>query len=63
MLTLGAMSTVTTKKEYEALLALKRIREFTPTASQKKALLRAENNFRKGKTLSYRLLAQKRSAA
>lgn len=41
------------RREYEALVALKRLKEFTPTAAQKKALLRAENNFHKGKTLSY----------
>lgn len=41
------------RREYESLVALKRLKEFTPTTAQKKALLRAENNFRKGKTLSY----------
>ena len=30
------------RKEYEALVALKRLKEFAPTATQKKALLRAE---------------------
>lgn len=44
---------VVPRKEYEALLELKRIKEFIPTASQKKALLRTERNFQKGKTLSY----------
>lgn len=47
------------RKEYEALIEVKKIREFTPTAAQKKALLRAENNFRKGKTLSYNELVKK----
>lgn len=47
------------RKEYEALLELKKIREFTPTAAQKKALARAEVNFRKGKTLSYHELVKK----
>lgn len=41
------------RKEYEALLALKRFKEFTPNGAQKKALAKAEQNFRKGKTLSY----------
>jgi len=47
------------RREYEALLALRRVREFVPTAAQKKALLRAENNFHKGKTLSYNELVKK----
>lgn len=41
------------RKEYEALLELKKFKEFSPTSAQKKALARAEQNFRKGKTLSY----------
>jgi len=47
------------RKEYEALLGLKKIREFVPTTSQKKALLKAERNFRKGETLSYHELVKK----
>lgn len=47
------------RKEYENLLRLKRIKEFTPTAAQKKALLKAENNFKQGKTLSYNGLVRK----
>lgn len=47
------------RKEYEALLGFQKFKEFTPTAAQKKALLKAEQNFRKGKTLSYRGLAKK----
>ncbi|MBI4160300.1 MAG: hypothetical protein HY506_00135 [Candidatus Yanofskybacteria bacterium] len=50
---------VVPRKEYEALLGLKRFKEFSPTATQKRALLRAESNFRKGKTLSYHELAKK----
>lgn len=41
------------RQEYEALLALKKVREFTPTPAHKCALARAERNFRNGKTLSY----------
>lgn len=41
------------RKEYEALLALKKMKEFTLTVAQKKALARAESNFHKGKTLSW----------
>jgi len=47
------------RKDYEALLELKRLKEFSPTVAQKKALVRAEQNFRKGKTLSYHELAKK----
>lgn len=47
------------RQEYEALVELKRLREFNPTASQKKSLLRAEQNFRRGKTLSYNELIKK----
>lgn len=47
------------RKEYEALLELKKTKEFTPTISQKKALKKAEDNLKKRKTLSYHELAQK----
>lgn len=47
------------RKEYEALLELRKFKEFNPTAVQKKALARAESNFRSGKTLSYHELVKK----
>lgn len=47
------------RKEYEALLGLKKFKEFSPTATQKKALLRAEKNFLRKKTLSYHELSAK----
>lgn len=47
------------RREYEALLQLKKFKEFNPTPTQKKALLKAEVNSRKGKTLSYEELAKK----
>jgi hypothetical protein len=47
------------RNEYEALLELKKYKEFKPTVSQKKALAVAEANFRKGKTLSYHELVKK----
>ena len=47
------------RREYEALLQLKKFKEFNPTAVQKRALLRAETNFSKGKTFSYRELVKK----
>ena len=46
------------RKEYEYLLKLKQIKEFTPTIAQKRALTRAESNFKRGKTLSYNELTQ-----
>jgi len=47
------------RKEYESLLELKAVKEFAPTASQKKALMRAEANLKRGKTLSYNELIRK----
>ena len=47
------------RKEYEALLAGKKIKEFTPTVTQKKALAKAENNLKKGKSLSFNQLVNK----
>lgn len=47
------------RKEYAALLELKRIKEFSPTAMQKRALQQAETNLRKGKALSYNELVKK----
>ena len=47
------------RKEYNALIQLKELKEFIPTLAQKKALVRAENNLRKGKTLSYDELVKK----
>ena len=50
---------VVPRKEYEALLGLRKVIEFTPTAAQKKALTKAEHNLKQGKTLSYNGLVQK----
>ncbi|MBI4120300.1 MAG: hypothetical protein HY454_02435 [Parcubacteria group bacterium] len=50
---------VVPRKEYEALLGLKKLKEFSPTGAQKKALLQAKANFRKGKTISYHELIKK----
>jgi len=47
------------RKEYEALLGMKKIKEFKPTSSQKKALMKAEINLKKNKTISYNELASK----
>ena len=43
---------VVLRKEYEALLELRQIREFVPTAAQKKALLRARKNRKEGRYLT-----------
>lgn len=50
---------VVPRREYEALLELKKFKEFTPTPAQKKSLAEAESNLRKGKTLSYNELVKK----
>lgn len=47
------------RKEYEALIELKKFKEFSPTAALNKALVIAEKNFSKGKTLSYNELVKK----
>jgi len=47
------------RQEYEYLINFKKIKEFSPTLAQKKSLVRAENNFKKKKTLSYNELVQK----
>ena len=47
------------RKEYESLMRLKKMNEFSPTAAQKKALVRAEANLKKGKTLSFDELSRK----
>ena len=47
------------RNEYEALLELKKYKEFKPTVLQKRALAAAEANFKKGKTFSYHELAKK----
>lgn len=47
------------RREYEYLLEFKKIKEFAPTSAQKKALARAEANFKQGKTLSYHEVARK----
>ena len=46
-------------KEYEALLGLKKIREFVPTSAQRNALIRARKNRRDGKYLTLDELRRK----
>lgn len=47
------------RKEYEALLGLKKVQGFKPTFAQKKALVAAESNLKRGKTLSFNELVKK----
>ncbi len=47
------------RKEYEALIELKKIREFTPTAAQKKALAQARRNIKAGNYLTINELRKK----
>jgi hypothetical protein len=47
------------KREYEDLMEFKKIKEFSPTPAQKRALSRAEANLKAGKTLSYHEVARK----
>jgi PHD/YefM family antitoxin component YafN of YafNO toxin-antitoxin module len=47
------------RKEYEALKELSKTAEFAPTAAQRKALAKAEQNLKAGKTLSYYELVRK----
>jgi PHD/YefM family antitoxin component YafN of YafNO toxin-antitoxin module len=51
-LTQGKELVILPLEEYEALVQLKEIYEFQPTASQKKALANARNNRKRGETLS-----------
>lgn len=47
------------RKEYEALLELKKIREFTPTVAQKRALAQARRNRKAGGYLTIDELREK----
>jgi len=40
------------REEYEALLELRKVKEFTPTAADKKALARGRKNFKEGNYIS-----------
>lgn len=58
-LTQGKELIVIPREEYEALMQLKEIYEFQPTASQKKALANARKNRKRGETLSLSELKRK----
>lgn len=47
------------RREYESFLEFKRIKEYTPTIAERRALKRAELNLKRGKTLSYDELVRK----
>jgi len=51
------------RREYEALIGLRKAVEFAPTAPQRKALAKAEQNLKAGKTLSYHELVRKLGSA
>jgi len=46
------------RKEYEALLSRKEPQSFASTAAQKRALVKAERNLQKKKTLSFHTLVK-----
>jgi hypothetical protein len=46
------------KREYDELRARTPVCDFVPTVTQKRALARAENNFRRGRTLTYDQFAE-----
>jgi hypothetical protein len=47
------------RREYDALRQVKRFKEFRPTSVQRRALVRAESNLKRGKTLSYNEFVRK----
>lgn len=51
------------RKEYEALRSFKRVSEFAPTLTQKRALMQAEKDLAEHKTLSYNELVKKMGLA
>ena len=46
------------RKEYEAFMNFRKLREFSPTTAQRRALTSAERSFKNGKTLSYNELTR-----
>ncbi len=50
---------VVPRREYEALIELRKTQEFVPTPAQKKALVEAEQKLKRGKTLSYHEVVRK----
>lgn len=54
---------IVSRKEYEALTELRKTAEFMPTAAQRSALIKAEQNLKAGKTLSYHDLVRKLGSA
>lgn len=57
-LTSGKELIIIPKEEYEALVELKKIYEFQPSSAQKRALLRARENRKNGKVLTFGQLKQ-----
>lgn len=57
--TKGEELVIITRREYEELLDSKKVSEFTPTVSQKKALSQARKNQRSGTFLTFNELKEK----
>ncbi len=58
-ITRGEELVVIPRKDYEELLELKKIPEFQPAVSQKKALIRARKNRKNGNFLTFNELKKK----
>lgn len=58
-ITRGEELVVIPRKDYEELLELKKISEFQPTSSQRKALIRARKNRKNGNFLTFNELKKK----
>jgi len=55
----GEELVIITRREYEKLLDSKKVSEFTPTVSQKKALAQARKNQKSGNFLTFNELKEK----
>ncbi len=58
-ITNGKELVIIPKEEYEALVELKKVYEFQPTSTQKKALFEARKNRKNGKVLNLGEIKQK----
>lgn len=58
-ITKGEELVIIPRKDYEKLLELKKIPEFRPTIAQKKALIKARRNRKKGNFLTFNELKNK----
>lgn len=58
-ITKGEDLVIVPREEYEELLELRKIHEFQPTPAQKKALIQARKNRKKGNSLTFNELENK----